>query len=56
MSPEECRAQAEEMRKNAAKAKDPEVRESFLTMAADWDKLAEDGEELVRRSGPKAPR
>ena len=51
MTPVERRAQAEKMRKNAAKARDPAVRGSFLTMAADWDKLAKDAVELARRQG-----
>ena len=55
MTPEECRTQAEEMRKKAARARDPEVRESFLTMAADWDKLAEDAAELLKRQGRAPP-
>ena len=55
MTPEQCRTQAEEMRKKAARAIDPDVRESFLTMAADWDKLAEDAAELLKRQGRAPP-
>ena len=56
MTPEEYRAQAELMRMNAAKARDPDVRDSFLTMAADWDKLANDAEELARRQDRARPK
>ena len=55
MSPEEYRAQAELMRKNAAKSKDPEVRDSFLSMAADWDRLADNAEETARRQKQTPP-
>jgi hypothetical protein len=49
MSPDQCRAQADQLRRQAAGAKDLSVREQLLLMAADWDKLAKDAEELERR-------
>lgn len=49
MSPDDYRRQADELRSQAARAKDPTVKAQLLLMAGDWDKLALDADELARR-------
>jgi hypothetical protein len=54
MTVDEYRAKAREMRAQAARTKDPAVREQLLLMAADWEKLTRDAEELERRRKSEA--
>jgi hypothetical protein len=49
MTSDDYRAKAEEMRKSAAFARDPEVRSTLLALAHDWERLAKDSDELARR-------
>jgi hypothetical protein len=51
MTQNECRAQAAALRRQAAKTRDPAVRAQLELMATDWDKLADEAEELERRRG-----
>ena len=39
-TPDYYRARAAEMRRLGEKAADPSIRETYLDIAADWDKLA----------------
>lgn len=48
MTPEECRAQADQLRRQACATKDTKVREQLMLMVSDWEKLADDAKELAR--------
>lgn len=49
MTPDDYRRQADELRNQAARAKDPAVKEQLLLMAGDWDQLGRDAAELEHR-------
>ncbi len=49
MTPAEKRAEAEKMRRLAAEATEPGARNVYRVLAADWDRLAREAEELQRR-------
>lgn len=49
MAAQNYRDQAARLREQAARTREAAVREQLLLMAADWDKLADDAEELERR-------
>ncbi|HEV2530282.1 hypothetical protein [Phenylobacterium sp.] len=49
MTAEGYREQAAKLRRQAGRAKDGSVREQLLLMSRDWDKLADEAEELEKR-------
>jgi hypothetical protein len=49
MTPDQYRAHADQLRRQAAGTKDENVRAQLLLMVADWERLAKDAEELERR-------
>jgi hypothetical protein len=49
MTPDEYRTQAANLRRQAERTRDAQVREQLILMATDWEKLAGDAAELERR-------
>ena len=49
MMAEEYRAKAEEMRRKAAEAASPQLREEFLKFAKAWDEMAVNADPATRK-------
>ena len=56
MNADECRAKAGLMRRRAASEDEPFIRDQYLRLAEDWDKLAAEADELERVLLEKARR